>query len=417
MTFRRTYLYLSEVLPLLKNHLKLVKNKELFLTAFSSFFLLEKPFFDHTVQEYNSVQTFYANHYLREVLKLDKLPSSQELYNYSRSEPFANDIVGVAKLVGAYKNEHISQFICNEISPPATLATSSGLQNVINFLVKKKSEQSCKLLKFNKLQPSEEAFSILASQGYYIEHNLLDEINIKKLKKIFTIIADAEAKNGVGYFYGKKVNNQRIYNLVSKHPVFQELICNSYVENVLERVFDRPTLHEKYVLNSLTGHIVVPGAEAIPLHIDSAVPEPIPKTMVRFIGILALDDFTIDNGATEFVPGSHKILKRPTTYDAIKAKGVKAICKAGSLILFDGAAWHRSTDNSSSNSRMGLMLSFAASYFVEIGGEEEHLSVIPKETLNNFSPKMKQMVGYERAIKKGSRYMDKQIFNVDINKL
>lgn len=416
--FRRTYLHLADIVSHLSYYLETVKNKEIFLSAFSSFFLLEKPFFDHTAQEYNSIQTFYANHYLREALKLDKLPSSKELYGYSGSEAFANDIVGVSKLVGTYKNEHISQFICNEVSP-GTLVSSVGLENVITFFVEKVSVQSCKLLKYNKLQPSDEVFSSIASQGYYIEHNLIDEINVKKLKKILTIIANEEATNGVGYFFGQEANSQRIYNLVSKHPVFQELICNPYIVNVLDKVFRRPTLHEKFVMNSLTGHIVVPGAASLPLHIDSVVPDPIPQTMVRFIAILALDDFTNDNGATELVPGSHKFLRRPSISDVLKVveegSGVKAVCKAGSLILFDGTIWHRSTSNTSSKSRVGVMLSYAASYFLEVGGEEEHLSIIPKEVLDNFSPKMKQMVGYQRAIKKGAQHINKQTFNIDIN--
>jgi hypothetical protein len=60
---------------------------------------------------------------------------------------------------------------------------------------------------------------------------------------------------------------------------------------------------------------------------------------------------------------------------------------------------------------MGLMLSYAASYFMELCGEEEHLTIVPKKTLASFSPKMKQMVGYYRAVKKGAMDIDKKIYN------
>ena len=63
------------------------------------------------------------------------------------------------------------------------------------------------------------------------------------------------------------------------------------------------------------------------------------------------------------------------------------------------------------------MLSYAASYFLEISGEEEHLTVIPKKILDSFSSKMKQMVGYQRAVKKGAQYFDEEIYNIDINTL
>ena len=85
--------------------------------------------------------------------------------------------------------------------------------------------------------------------------------------------------------------------------------------------------------------------------------------------------------------------------------------------MFDGSIWHHSTANNSKKSRMGLMLSYAASYFLEVAGEEEHLTVIPKKNLSSFSPKMKQMVGYQRAIKKGALHSNKKIYNLDLDKL
>ena len=60
------------------------------------------------------------------------------------------------------------------------------------------------------------------------------------------------------------------------------------------------------------------------------------------------------------------------------------------------------------------MLSYAASFFMEICGDEEHLSVIPKKTIESFSPKMKQMVGYQRAIKKGAIDIDDDIYKKEL---
>jgi len=423
-TFRRTYLHLSEVLPLLDNHLKLVKNKELFLTAFSSFFLLEKPLFDNIAHERNSVQTFYANHYLRETLKLETLPEPDLLYKYCKSDDFADDISKVAKLQtekksgdegGGSANSNPTA-ICQEFSQ-RTLTPSEVLENLIIQFVNSASKQSGKYLKSKLSEPSEEAFSSLKTNGFYIQKDFIDKESIIKIKKLISLIANSEKKQGHGYFYGEKASSQRIYNLVCKHPVFVDIICHPYMMNLLDRVYDRPTLHEKFTMNSMTAHIVAPGAAALPMHIDSVVPDPIPDSMIRFIAILALDDFTSDNGATELVQGSHKFLRRPTRADVISTKAEKAICKAGSLIMFDGSIWHRSTANTSEYPRMGLMLSYAASYFLEVAGEEEHLTVIPKKVLDSFSSKMKQMVGYQRAVKKGAQYFDEAIHNIDLNNL
>ena len=139
--YRKTYLHLSDVVSNLNNHLKLISNKELFLTAFSSFFLLEKPFFDHTAHEHNSIQTFYANHYLLYCLKVNSIPPSDILLNYCKSNIFAKDLIEVLRSEGNLKNDSISHFTCKEISP-GTLLPSLGLQKIITLFVNKVSKNN-----------------------------------------------------------------------------------------------------------------------------------------------------------------------------------------------------------------------------------------------------------------------------------
>ena len=70
--YRKTYLSLEEVLNTLSASSK-YSNDKFFRLAFSFFFLLEDPYFDHRAHLPNSIQTFYANHYLRETLNLEKM--------------------------------------------------------------------------------------------------------------------------------------------------------------------------------------------------------------------------------------------------------------------------------------------------------------------------------------------------------
>ena len=403
--FRRTYLHLSELLPNLRRHTKSIKDEGLFLSSFGTFFLLENPLFDHSAHTQNSIQTFYANHYLRDILKLESLPLPDDLYSYCISNNFWKDINEVTKSTGL--EIPLDGALCKEILP-RTLTPSIALQNLINFFIvsPKKSKYNITNLDY----PSEEVFSELESKGFGVVNGFLDQKSLEQLKKITTIIANSEVKNGTGYFYGQPNGSQRIYNLIAKHPIFADLISHPYMMNLMDRMFDRPTLHEKFGLCSHTGHIVAPGSKPIPLHIDSLVPDPIPPWMIRCVGIIALDDFTSNNGATAFVPRSHKLLRRPSLIDAASFKPEIVECKAGSLIIFDGAIWHHASANTSNKSRMGLMLSYAASFFMEICGDEEHLSVIPKKTIESFSPKMKQMLGYQRAIKKGATDIDNGIY-------
>ena len=72
--------------------------------------------------------------------------------------------------------------------------------------------------------------------------------------------------------------------------------------------------------------------------------------------------------------------------------------------MWDGSLWHRSSENNSNAMRGCLILSFASSIFMEICGEEEHLTVVPEFLKTSINPKLAQMIGHNRAIKKGSTF-------------
>ncbi len=409
--YRKTYLHLSEILPYLRKGSLKLKNPELFETAFSIFFLLEKPFFDNSAHASNSIQTFYANHYLREVLGYSKLPDPEDLFNYCLSDIFLFDLKFLSNTLEL--KVIFEDRVCEKESS-YLLRPNKCLEEFIAYLISYPNNNNFIYRVSDLRHPSQEVYDGIEKNGFHVIDNFLNKKSLNQLKKVTQLIADSEIRNKTGYFYGKSGTNQRIYNLISKHKIYIDLVSHPYLIDLLDRVFDRPTLHEKFGINSMTAHIVAPGAEAIPMHIDSVVPDPIPPWMIRFIGVLALDDFTKDNGATEFVPGSHKYLKKPTPEDVQKHKSIIAECKAGSLVIFDGAVWHRSSDNKTHLQRMGLMLSYAASYFMELCGEEEHLSIVPKNIISNLSPKMKQMIGYHRAIKKGALDINNEILDNDL---
>ena len=412
LKYRRTYLSLEEALYTLQGKSK-HSNDDLFRLAFSFFFLLGEPYFDHKAHLPNSIQTFYANHYLRETLKLEVMIKPKEIYEYSLSEKFKNTILLILKDInleenidfGTPESPTVSKNDINHIIP------SKFIIQFISFASKLASKQNKASYINTSSEPSESIFEQIKENGYTVKEKFVTPSTLKSLQYITNEIANHEKKSGSAYFYGENGQNQRIYNLISKHPIFQDLISCPYLVNVCDRVFERQTFHEKFGLNSMTGHIVAPGSPAIPWHLDSVTPEPLPKWMVRFICILALDDFTLDNGATAFIPGSHKLMRRPTPNDLEFFKDSETIvAPAGSLILFDGAVWHHSTANTSKKHRPGLMLSYAASYFMELCGEEEHLTVIPKNRIESFSPKVKQMIGFRRAIKKGATDISNEIY-------
>jgi len=229
---------------------------------------------------------------------------------------------------------------------------------------------------------------------------------LKKVSEVIEKIAKKEIETDNAYIYGKQNRNQRIYNLLSKHSIFRDILESTWLERFLDAYYDRQTFHEKYGLSSMAAHIIPPGGEDMPLHIDNAVPDPIPSNWaIRLVVVIPLCDFTKDNGSTFIVPKSNKLARKPTIDDEEQSVGKTIIAKAGSLLIWDGNVWHKSTKNNSSKDRAALIISYGASFFKEICGEEEQLVVVPKKLQDVLSPRIKSLIGYGRGIKKGASYL------------
>jgi ectoine hydroxylase-related dioxygenase (phytanoyl-CoA dioxygenase family) len=79
------------------------------------------------------------------------------------------------------------------------------------------------------------------------------------------------------------------------------------------------------------------------------------KPFMVMTAIWMLDDFTIDNGATRIVPGSHtiteplaKMLAQPL---ARHPREIVITGRAGSVLIFNGHLWHSGRKNESDGPR------------------------------------------------------------------
>ena len=96
-------------------------------------------------------------------------------------------------------------------------------------------------------------------------------------------------------------DTQRIYALFAKTGVFDALATDPLLLGVLDQVLGH------YQLSAPVGICIGPGEKAQILHRDDAiypVPEPHPPLVVNTMW--PLDEFTEQNGATRFIPGSHR---------------------------------------------------------------------------------------------------------------
>ncbi|HEY9420687.1 MAG TPA: phytanoyl-CoA dioxygenase family protein [Thermoanaerobaculia bacterium] len=146
----------------------------------------------------------------------------------------------------------------------------------------------------------------------------------------------------------------RVSGFVNRGAEFDDLYVFPPLLEACCRVIGRP-----FKLSSLLARTLRPQTPAQELHVDVRR-DSADWPLLGFI--LMVDDFRPDNGATRFVPGSHRWLGTPadTMSDPRAEHGdqVLALGRAGSLLVFNGSAWHGHTANVSSRPRRSLQGAF-----------------------------------------------------------
>ena len=152
-----------------------------------------------------------------------------------------------------------------------------------------------------------------------------------------------EQKFGLDYAHDD--TNQRVWNVLSRSPVFSDLAEHPIALRLLRSVLGWPML-----LGNLSANITGPGGGEMVLHADQIfVPTPWPEHPQGANAAWCLDDFTAENGATCFVPGSHLLHRPPRPDDDATAVPMEA--PAGSVVVFESRLWHRTGNNRTADQR------------------------------------------------------------------
>jgi ectoine hydroxylase-related dioxygenase (phytanoyl-CoA dioxygenase family) len=177
---------------------------------------------------------------------------------------------------------------------------------------------------------------------------------------------------------------KRIYRLFAKTRAFDDLAVHPVMLGVLDRILG------PCQLSAPTGILIGAGEAAQGLHRDDGIyPLPVPHPEVVLNTIWAFDDFTAANGATRFVPGSHR-------WDAdrwpVEAEAtVRAEMPAGSVAFYSGSIWHGGGANQTDRTRLGVILEYAAAW---LRPQENHVIGVPPEIVATLPAPLQEMLGY-----------------------
>jgi ectoine hydroxylase-related dioxygenase (phytanoyl-CoA dioxygenase family) len=221
----------------------------------------------------------------------------------------------------------------------------------------------------------------LMEQGFVI---LPDVLSPEQVATVRSEIEPHLGPFGRNPFEGERT--QRAYALLAKAPSIADLVEHPAVLALMDH-FLRPS----YLLWAAIAINLHPGETRQDYHCDDdAGAPPRPRAAQGMSCIWALDDFTELNGATEFVPGSHAWgpVELPTADDA---RGETAIMSAGSVMIWQGPLFHRSGENRSDRTRLGITIQYCQPWLRQI---ENMVLAVPPKVAAQYSPRVRAMLGY-----------------------
>lgn len=191
----------------------------------------------------------------------------------------------------------------------------------------------------------------LDHDGYLILPGILSAEQVRAFGARLDELSHQEGENA-----GKEVHQEagadRLADLVNKDPMFEVCFTHPRILAGIAHV-----LGNNLRLSSLNARAALPGQGLQGLHADwgGAVS---PGDYHVCNSLWLLDDFTLDNGATRVVPGSHRsgqtprdIMADPT---APHPQEVKLLAPAGAVVIFNSHTWHGGTLNTTPKRRRAM---------------------------------------------------------------
>jgi len=197
---------------------------------------------------------------------------------------------------------------------------------------------------------------------------------------------DAQGLKFTNDFNGYKT--RRLGGILALSRAAADILAHPLVLEVADHVL-RPHC-ESYRIGSATAIEIMPGEGDQVLHRDDDFyPVRVPGIEWQISAMVALTDFTAENGATRVVPGSQDMRAiEGITEDQI----VQAAMPRGSILFYLGRAVHGGGRNNTGTPRTGLITTYSLGWLRQ---EENHHLTLPREVAESYPDPVRRLIGYQ----------------------
>lgn len=257
------------------------------------------------------------------------------------------------------------------------------------------------LQSFSNHAPSTDIVAALIRDGGAIVKDQTQLGVISNIKKELRPHFDEQGAKFQNDFNG--YSTLRLGGILGLSKTSAELIAHPRVIEIADAIL-RPYC-ECYRIGSCTAIEIHPGEKAQSLHRDDDFyPIRIPNVEFQISAMWALDDFTLENGATQVVVGSHDsnpgndrdnteyVAGHENTESTDDNNVVQAVMPQGSVLFYLGSTIHGGGANHSQAPRNGLINTYSLGWLRQ---EENHYLTIPRNVADEFPEHVRRLMGYQ----------------------
>lgn len=224
--------------------------------------------------------------------------------------------------------------------------------------------------------------SRLDNDGFAVIENLLSPLQIAAFKSRIAEFSVMEGRIREGSGVYQEVGVYRVEDLINKDSVFDFCYTHPVVLAAVHHILGT------FRLSSLYSRAELPGHGEQKLHADIFPAQDEGDAYKVCNAMWLLDDFTMTNGPTRFVPGSHHkrgaahLAELNTDPLATYPDEIKLVAPAGAVVVFNGHTWHSGTRNNSDLPRGVIHAYFAGRNVAQDIDQAEYLRVRTRDRLS-----------------------------------
>lgn len=229
---------------------------------------------------------------------------------------------------------------------------------------------------------------LVQTRGFTLLHDFLTKEETDLLKATMEqAIEEFKPVPGVERSF---LDKYQMHDLINRDINYGRLLEDPRLQQLIA-----PHLGDHWIMYAATSSSIPPHGSnyASRLHVDC--PRFHPGYVFNMGVIWVLDDYELDNGgALKILPGSQHSDIKPDL-DFFEKHCVQAVCKAGSLLVFNAKIYHRTYENNTDKWNHSMTLNACRSFMKP---RMDWVRFIPEEISNQLNAQARRLIGFDTRL-------------------